>query len=417
MASETTVRATSSNVLAVLAATLIAGLFVPSASAISGELRVLYVLATWGPMPFTQAEVESVAAETDALFRASSAGRFAMPGTVAGPIRIPRAVFGSCDATVLRNAAPATTFAGYDRVAFVTPVVEACRFAGEANPTEVLLNGRLFTTLAAHELGHTLGLGHASRWDCAGSSCTIDEYGNEFSVMGGGRGDLNAYEKASLDWLTGVIRPTGSSTYEIGPIEGSTTLPQALVIRTAASEFWFESRREPSTSLVGDSVQQPGVVAVAGPAPEGEPSPYPRENVMLANPNGGGRHAYASGESFVEPGIFRLRVERHSREGAALGFEWLDRTAPTRPRLRTVHATGRGRVQLSWEQSLERGSGVETYTLLVDGRAVRSLRQKFPFSGWRASLVLSPGWHRVAVFATDRAANRSRAAWKRVRVT
>ena len=267
-------------VLAVLAATGTAR----GSAAVSGELRVLYVLATWGPTPFTQEDAERVAAETEAFFLASSAGRLSVQSSVVGPLRLPRAVFDSCDATVLREASPPATFAGYDRIAFVAPFVGTCNFAGEANPTEVLLNGRLFMTLAAHELAHTLGLGHASRWDCAGGACTIDEYGGGFSIMGGGNGDLNAYEKSTLEWLTGVLRPDGRASYEIGPVEGPTTLPQALVVTTAASEFWFESRGQPTPSFGGDSEQPAGVAVLAGPAPEGEPSPYPRAQPAAAQP-------------------------------------------------------------------------------------------------------------------------------------
>ena len=161
-----------------------AGLFVPAAAAVSGELRVLYVLASWGPTPFSPAEVERVALETDAFFQASSSGRLSLRSSVAGPLELPRSVFDSCDATVLRNAAPPSTFGQADRVVFVTPRVPTCPFAGEANPTEVLLNGQLFMAVAAHELGHTLGLGHASRWDCAGRACAVDEYGERVQRHG-----------------------------------------------------------------------------------------------------------------------------------------------------------------------------------------------------------------------------------------
>lgn len=385
------------------------------APAVAGELRVLYVLATWGPMPVTHEEAERVATEVEEFFRASSSWRLSVTSAVVGPLRLPRPVFDSCDATVLRNASPPATFAGYDRIAFVAPFVGTCNFAGEANPTEVLLNGQLFMTLASHELAHTLGLGHASRWDCSGRSCTIDEYGGGFSIMGGGSGDLNAYEKATLEWLTGVLRPDGSPTYEIGPVEGPTALPQALVVTTAASEFWFETRGLATPSFAGSSEQPAGVAVLAGPVPEGEPSPYPRANLLLPNPNGGGRFAYGAGESFVERGIFRVVVERHGRESAALRLDWLDRLAPTRPRL-DARTLGNGRVRLTWESSVERGSGVDTYRVLVDGRVARTLRQQFPFSGWRASLRLARGLHRIAVVATDRAGNRGRAAIARVEV-
>jgi hypothetical protein len=395
---------------------VLAAVAVPSAGAVTGEMRTLYVLATWGPVPFTHAEVQRVATETDAFFRASSAGRFSMPGSVAGPIQLPRSVFDTCDATTLRNEAPASLFTGYQRVAFVTPIVDACQFFGEANPTEVFLNGRLFRSLAVHELGHTLGLAHASRWNCPGTGCTIDEYGSGFSAMGGGDGDFNAYEKSTLEWLNGIVRPRTNGTHELGPIEGPTTLPQALVVRTAASEFWFESRGVPTPSFDGAPTQQPaGIAVLAGPGPNGEGSAYPRSNLLLANPSGGARYAYLPGESFVLPRIFRVIVERHARESAALRFEWLDRIAPAMPRLR-VRAIGRGRVRLSWEPGRERGSGVDRYTLVVDGRAVRSVSREIQLISWQATLRVPRGRHRIGIYATDRAGNRGRMASARVRV-
>ena len=400
----------------VLAAVLAAALLAPSASgAISGQLRVLYVLTTWGPMPFTAAETERVAAETDAFFRASSAGRLSMPGSVVGPLRLPREDFNGCNATALRTATPSSTFTGFDRVAFVTPIVDACGFFGEADPTEVLLNGRLFRNLAVHELGHTLGLGHASRWDCTGRACSVDEYGSAFSVMGGGDGDFNAYEKSQLGWLTGIIRPGAAESFAIGPIEGPTTLPQALVVTTAGSEFWFESRGLETRSFMGDGIQPPGIAVVAGPAQRGGASPYPRENLLLPNPDGGHRYTYVAGESYVRPGVFRVTVERHSPATATLGFRWLDRTAPARPRLR-VRALKRGRVRLTWDSARDRGSGVDGYTLLVDGRVARVVREEIPLVSWEATLRAPRGRHRVGVLAIDRAGNRGRAATVRVRV-
>jgi hypothetical protein len=396
-------------------AALAAGIVAAPASAVTGELRTLYVPATWGPVPFSQAELERVSAETDAFMRASSAGRLSMPGAVAAPVQLPRAVFDSCDATVLRSASPSSLFAGYQRAVFVTPIVDACQFFGEANPTEVLLNGRLFRALAVHELGHTLGLGHASRWVCVAGGCSVDEYGSGFSAMGGGDGDFNAYEKWRLGWLTGVVRAARNATHELGSIEGPTTLPQALVVRTAASEFWFESRGAPTPSFMGGAAQPAGVAVLAGPAPGGELSAYPRENLLLANPTGGGRFAYVAGEAFVRPRIFRVTVERHSPLGASLRLEWLDRVRPTRPRLR-VRTTGRGRVRLTWDAARERGSGVEGYTLVVDGRAVRTVRQEIQLTTWSAVLRVPRGRHRVGVYATDRAGNRGRLASARVRI-
>jgi Gametolysin peptidase M11 len=402
-------------VVVTLVAILAFGLVAPSAAAITGQLRTVYVLATWDSAPFTHAEVERVAAETDAFFRSSSAGRFSMPGAVVGPVQLPRQAFNACDATVLRDQAPASLFAGFERAVVITPIVELCQFFGEANPIEVLLNGRLFMALAAHELGHTLGLGHASRWDCSGSACAVDEYGSAFSVMGGGNGDFNAYEKSKLGWLTRVVRPRRNATHAIGPIEGPTTLPQALVVTTAASEFWFESRGIPTPSFMDSSVQPAGVAVITGQAPGDEVSPFPRDNLLLPNPRGGARFAYRPGESFVRPGVFRVTVRQHARESAALRFEWLDRVAPARAKLRVRPLSGR-RMRLTWEPARDRHSGLDSYRVLVDGRVTRSVSREFHLVNDGVTLRLSRGRHRVGVIAVDRAGNRRRAS-VRVRVT
>jgi hypothetical protein len=155
---------------------------------------------------------------------------------------------------------------------------------------------------------------------------------------------------------------------------------------------------------------------LAGPTVAGSAtSPFPRENLLLANPNGGARYAYTTGESFVRPGIFRVRVERHTPEAATLGFEWLDRVAPGRPRVRG-RSVRRGWARVAWETPRERGSGIETYTLLVDGRARRTVGRDAMLISGGISFRLPRGRHRLGVFATDRAGNRGRAAWARVRV-
>jgi hypothetical protein len=394
-------------VAAVAAVAVAAAVPAAAAGAVAGQMRVLYVLTTWGPQPFTIAETQRVADETDAFFRASSAGRFAMPGAVA-ELTLPRNVVETCSASELRAETPPALLAGYDRVAFVTPLVSRCQFAGEADPTEVYLNGRLFRALAAHELGHTLGLGHASSFLCVASTCRVEEYGGLFSTMGGGMGDFNAYEKNALGWLTAVVRPDRNGTHEIGPVDGPSAAPQALVVTTARSEFWFESRSVPVTPFQPGLPQLPGVVVVAGPA--GGDSPYPRHNLVLPNPAGGERYAYLAGESFVEPGVFRVTVDSHA-VSATLRFEWLDRTQPGRPRLR-VRTQRAARVRLEWDPPVERGSGLESYSLLLDGRVVRTLE---PIA-YTATVRAGRGLHRVGVAATDRAGNRGPTASVRVRL-
>ena len=384
----------------------------PAAGATLGEIRVLVILATWGPTPFTQDDARRVLAETDAFFRESSGGRVSLRVAVSGWHTLPRSRFDDCSADFLtgafRTLGGGPEIDGFDRLVYVTPLVPACAFHGEADPTAVLLNGRLTRPLAAHELGHTFGLGHASRWTCT-PSCDVDEYGNGFSTMGGGSGDFNAFEKSSLGWLGGLTRPAAGGVYEVATIERAVAAPQALVVTTARSEFWFESRGVTTASYLGDSTQPPGVVVLAGPSVDGPASPYPRTNLLLPNPNGMRRFAYAAGEAFVDRGVFRVAVERHDETSAALRFEWLDRVRPTRPVITSKRVRG-GITTVEWLAATDRGSGVASYTLSVDGR----LRAQLGRLAWRSRVALAPGAHRISLVATDRAGNRGAAGTARV---
>lgn len=299
--------------MALVVVLLSAGLLVPSAGAVSGEFRVLYVLATWGPATFGAAEVELVAAQTDEFFQASSSERFSMPGTVVGPVTLRRAAFERCDATSLRNDAPAALTAGYDRIAFVTPVVPSCRFAGKAEPTEVLLNGRLSVPLAVHELGHTLGLGHARSTRCIAaptrSGCDVDETGDPFSPMGSGTLDFSAYEKFVLGWIPPQPYVTKRARYTLASPAVKTTLPHALIVQTEEGTWWIEYRpivRGLVVRLVTERV--------------GGRSPFAMGTILIANPTRAGRPWVAQGESYRIPASFRMTLERAGTARATVRF-------------------------------------------------------------------------------------------------
>ena len=61
---------------------LLAGLMPPSAAAVTGEMRTLYVLATWGPVPFSNDDLMRVLPRLLrwAIFNAALCGR---PGAAA----------------------------------------------------------------------------------------------------------------------------------------------------------------------------------------------------------------------------------------------------------------------------------------------------------------------------------------------
>ncbi|MCH8821753.1 hypothetical protein IID23_04515, partial [Patescibacteria group bacterium] len=91
---------------------------------------------------------------------------------------------------------------------------------------------------AAHEIGHNLGLHHANFWNCGfefNSSCSNDEYGNIYSVMGFGayiNAHFDAAHKDYLGWFDSNNITTASSTgnFLLEPLETNTNGLKAIKI-------------------------------------------------------------------------------------------------------------------------------------------------------------------------------------------
>jgi hypothetical protein len=96
--------------------------------------------------------------------------------------------------------------------------VGSCDFSGAAfsgtpmqPERDIFYNDLSGCTTLPHELGHNLGLKHASFIDCAGapfaddpiSGCTSQEYGDTYDFMGQGCGETSGIGRAYLGWLGG----------------------------------------------------------------------------------------------------------------------------------------------------------------------------------------------------------------------
>jgi Gametolysin peptidase M11 len=350
----------------------------PRAKDAVGDLRVLVIRATWGPRPAGGGDLSGATA----FYDRASFGKLrlklditpwlqAYPGPVCPNESSPRSAYGKVGELAQDAAARAGYEVGaYGRTAYFLPE-ETCNFAGLGVGREVFSaeeGGVLDDLVFVHELGHTFGLPHATGSTCA-RRCRINEYGDPLSPMGSGAVDFSALEKLELGWISSVERVARSGTYAVADIDRPSSAPQALVVPTAAGEYWIEHRGA-----------EPRRVIVRLVKPDNASHPVYLESVFLAHTQG----------RYLARGVFSVTPE--------FGFKWLDKKRPSMPRVRALDHTW-----LSWLRSSDAGSGVAGYRVSVDGRLLATT------TGTGTALpALRKGGHRVAVVALDRAGNRSR---------
>jgi hypothetical protein len=383
-----------------------------------GEQRVLLILTTWGPEPYAPATIRAELDETAAFMRSVSFGRTWVAGDVTPWLHALASKPGCNTAAIAQVAQSAAQAAGYELAPYTTlgiamPHLDACPWGGAYFPPGIWLNGRYDRHVIAHELGHTYGVSEeGSAWICD-PGCHAQPYMNPFSVMGHGWSDFGAWEKHAFGWLAQVAEPAPRLTLDA--IDRSSTAPQALRVLAAGDEYWFEYRPPSPVWAYGSDDAAPGVVIHAGSNGLGEPSRYPGRNFLLYNPVGRGRPSVQPGETFSVGGAFAIRVESAGSDSAELAFRWTDRTRPARPRILSARIR-RGRMFVRWRRGPERGSGIATHEVFVDGRrtsrvpAVRTVANLLVSADDSVAVRVGRGRHRLRVVAVDRAGNRSRSA-------
>jgi hypothetical protein len=350
----------------------------PRAQDAVGDLRLLVIRATWGPRPAGGGDLSGAAA----FYSRASFGRLRLRLDITPWLRAykePVCPSGSSSRSVFglvgEQAQDAAAAAGYDvhasgRIAYVLPD-QTCNATGIGAGREVFIaaeGGVLDDQVFVHELGHTFGLPHATSSTCA-RGCRIIEYGDPLSPMGGGSVDFSALEKLKLGWISAVRSVDRSGTYPVANIDEPSALPQALVVPTAAGEYWIERR-----------AADPRRVIVRLVKPNDATHPVYLRSIFLAQAD----------ERYVARGVFSVT--------RGFEFRWLDKRPPSMPRVRALdHAW------LSWARSLDSGSGVAGYRVSLDGKHLVTTADR-----GTALPALGDGGHRVTVVAVDRAGNRSR---------
>jgi hypothetical protein len=237
------------------------GLAIPST--VHGKLRILVVPAHWaddtGGDPVSQARVAELMAIVRAYYLEASYGKLEMVPTVTPWIRLsaPRPTSGCPNIEAVRAvlASPAIASyraAGLDRIVVVQPrIAEQCFWHGLANGPSAWINGVFDEKVIGHELGHTLGLGHANQLNCGAEqklvvrACRVIVTGDFYSLMGKwNMGHLIAMHKAQLGWITPATHGSGVAEYNLTPISVKGGALYGVKVVRGARTFWIE-RREP----------------------------------------------------------------------------------------------------------------------------------------------------------------------------
>gem|GEM_PF-6373912 len=207
----------------------------------------------------------------------------------------------SCDWTAWGKAAEAKATAdgfvraNYRVVMHAWPKHSACGWWGLAylDGTDSYVNGDYKTHVVVHELGHNFVWHHASTYRCTDTNgqpvslsgnCSFSEYGDPFSVMGGGSTKAthhaNNYQKGEIGWLRpeNTLDVTTDGFYDITPIERASTGVQSLRIlrqdpKDGRDRYYLEFRQphgvfdnfSPTDAVVnGVSIRMGKDYAVAG---------------------------------------------------------------------------------------------------------------------------------------------------------
>jgi hypothetical protein len=167
-------------------------------------------------------------------------------------------------AQAARQAATAAgvDLTGYDHLVYAFPHTASCDWYGQAmiSGSESWINGVFNRYVVGHELGHNLGLEHASALVCSAAGarvaispeCSRDEYGDPFDIMGSGARHMSSWHKGTLGWLGASNTQTvsASGTYAVAPLEASSLGVQTLRIpRGNTGTYYTLEYRQPYGSF------------------------------------------------------------------------------------------------------------------------------------------------------------------------
>lgn len=246
-----------------------------STSYSTGTKRVAVVLINFSndtSQPYTPTFAAGVAFNNAnavaAYYATTSYGQLTLTGDVLGWYTIPATNANCAISTWASEANTAATAAGvalsgYDNVVYAFPTAASCPWGGLAQMPgrSSWLNGAGAMSLRtmAHELGHNFGTHHASTLNCteagvrvslatSAGSCTPNEYGDPFTVMGqSNQYEHTNYSRGNFGWLqsanTGTVTTPGDYTLSPTGSTSASAIKALRMTRTSSSFFTLEYRQ------------------------------------------------------------------------------------------------------------------------------------------------------------------------------
>lgn len=191
------------------------------------------------PWTITQARnvVFDSSTSVNAYYQDTSDGQVSLAGDVFGYVTITKDNVG-CDWSQWGSAARTAAIAAgypldsYTYTVYAWPRTTLCGWAGLGYlpGTSSYIDGYLDTRVVGHELGHNFGVHHASTMSCSENgvvttmtgTCTSDEYGDPYSIMGTSTRLHNNWHRQQLGWSTGMVTAISTATYTLAPADAGT---------------------------------------------------------------------------------------------------------------------------------------------------------------------------------------------------
>jgi hypothetical protein len=255
----------------------------------TGDQKVLAMLinfTNYTSQPWTPAQVAGQlftdSKSTNAYYKETSFDLTNFSGDVTNWITVPYTnencnTMYSTWANAADSAATALGYnlGNYNRKLYTMAGASGCGFAGRStvggNPSRSWTNNYNSATLNNHELGHAIGMYHASTIRCGTkaidvyTNCTGSEYGDVYDTMGSWNTyHLNGAHKVQQTYVPAarVQTVTTSGTYTIAPLETLTASVQVLKIsKPNTTNFYYIDYRQP---IGFDSGLPAGITSGAG---------------------------------------------------------------------------------------------------------------------------------------------------------